>query len=83
MVSQMRMPFAMVSGFYDKQIPPERVRVLYRDLGSKDKVFIDLACTSHNAMWEPNRGLLFKASLEWLRDGTVNGVSEGEVKLGY
>lgn len=83
MVSQMRTPFAMVSGAHDKQIPPERVRVLYQDLGSKDKVFIDLACTSHNAMWEPNRGLLFKASLEWLRDGTVNGVSEGQVKLGY
>ncbi len=82
-VSQMRTPFAMVSGAHDKQIIPERVRGLYRDLGSKDKVFIDLACTSHNAMWERNRGLLYKASLEWLRDGNVNGVSQGEVKLGY
>jgi pimeloyl-ACP methyl ester carboxylesterase len=83
MVSQMNTPFAMVSGPHDKQIPPERVRALYRDLGSKDKVFIDLACTSHNAMWEPNRLLLYRASLEWLRDGKVNGVGEGEVRLGY
>jgi hypothetical protein len=27
--------------------------------------------------------LLFKASLEWLRDGKVNGVTQGELKLGY
>jgi pimeloyl-ACP methyl ester carboxylesterase len=83
MVSQMRTPFAMVSGAHDKQIVPERVRALYQDVGSQEKVFIDLACTSHNAMWEPNRGLLFKASLEWLRDGKVSGVSAGEVRLGY
>ena len=29
------------------------------------------------------RLLLFKASLEWLKDGKVNGVSQGELKLGY
>jgi pimeloyl-ACP methyl ester carboxylesterase len=82
-VSKMQTPFAMVTGPHDKQVSSERVRALYGDLGSKDKVFIDLACTSHNAMWERNRGLLYKASLEWLRDGKVNGVSQGEVKLGY
>ena len=46
-------------------------------------MIIDLACSSHNAMWEKNRLLLFKASLEWLKDGKVNGMSEGELKLGY
>jgi len=34
-------------------------------------------------MWEKNHLLLFRASLEWLKDGKVNGVSEGELKLGY
>jgi len=29
------------------------------------------------------RLLLFKASLEWLKDGKVNGTSEGELRLGY
>ena len=62
---------------------PERVRQLYADLGSKQKVFIDLACSSHNAMWETNHLLLFQASLEWLRDGKVNGMSAGELRLGY
>jgi pimeloyl-ACP methyl ester carboxylesterase len=82
-VTKMQTPFLMVAGVHDKQVPPERVRELYADLGSKQKVFIDLACSSHNAMWEKNHALLFRASLEWLRDGKVNGTSEGELKLGY
>jgi pimeloyl-ACP methyl ester carboxylesterase len=82
-VARMQTPFLMVTGAHDKQVAPERVRDLYADLGSKQKVIIDLACSSHNAMWERNHLLLFKASLEWLRDGKVNGTSEGELKLGY
>ncbi len=82
-VAKMQTPFLMVTGAHDKQVAPERVRDLYADLGSKEKVIIDLACSSHNAMWERNRLLLFKASLEWLKDGKVNGTSEGELKLGY
>ena len=56
---------------------------LYADLGAKQKVLIDLACSSHNAMWEKNHLLLFQASLEWLKNGKVNGMSEGVIKLGY
>ena len=73
----------MISGQHDKQVAPQRVRDLFADLGSKDKVFIDLACSSHNAMWEKNHQLLFQASLEWLRDGTVQGRSNAELKIGY
>jgi pimeloyl-ACP methyl ester carboxylesterase len=82
-VSKMQTPFLMVAGVHDKQVTPERVRDLYTDLGAKQKVLVDLACSSHNAMWERNHLLLFRASLEWLRDGQVNGMSEGELKLGY
>jgi pimeloyl-ACP methyl ester carboxylesterase len=82
-VAKLQTPFLMVVGIHDKQVAPERVRELYADLGSKQKIIIDLACSSHNAMWEKNRLLLFKASLEWLKDGKVNGASEGELKLGY
>jgi pimeloyl-ACP methyl ester carboxylesterase len=81
-VARMQTPFLMVVGSHDKQVLPERVRELYADLGSKQKVLIELACSSHNAMWEKNRALLFKASLDWLRDGNVNGVTAGELKLG-
>jgi hypothetical protein len=62
---------------------PPRVHDLYADLGSKSKVLVDLACSSHNAMWEKNHRLLFQVSLEWLTKGTVNGAEQGVVRLGY
>lgn len=45
-------------------------------------LFVHGAGTPANAMWEKHHLLLFKASLDWLRDGKVNGVSQGEFKLG-
>ena len=83
MAAKMDTPMLMVSGAHDKKVLPDRVRELYADLGSPAKVFIDLACSSHNAMWERNHLLLFRASLEWLLLGTVNGMKSGMLKLGY
>jgi len=82
-VTKMRTPALLVAAAHDKQVPPAGVKTLFDDLGSTDKVYVDLACTSHNALWERNHLLLFKASLEWLRDGSVNGTKSGVVKLGY
>ena len=76
-------PTLMVTGQHDKQVPPDRVRDLYTDLAAPQKLFIDLACSSHNAMWEKNHLLLFRASLEWLTLGSVNGMKEGTLRLGY
>lgn len=76
-------PTLMVTGEHDKQVPPGRVRDLYADLGAERKVFVDLACSSHNAMWEKNHLVLFKASVEWLTKGTVSGMQAGMLKLGY
>jgi fermentation-respiration switch protein FrsA (DUF1100 family) len=83
LVANTQVPTLMVAGAHDKQVPPERVRELYADLGAREKVFVDLACSSHNAMWERNHLLLFRASLEWLTRGTVNGTKTGMLKLGY
>jgi pimeloyl-ACP methyl ester carboxylesterase len=82
-VAKVKTPFLMVAGIHDKQVPPERVREFYDDLGSQNKVLVDLACSSHNAMWEKNRGLLFKSTIDWLRDGKVNGTDRGVVRMGY
>jgi pimeloyl-ACP methyl ester carboxylesterase len=82
-VENMRTPTLMVAGAHDKQVAPERVREYFADLGAEDKVFVDLACSSHNAMWETNHLLLFRASLEWLTAGTVEGMKRGVVRLGY
>ena len=82
-VAKMQTPTLLVAGVHDRQVSPDRVRELYADLGSKDKVFIDLGCSSHNAMWEKNHLLLFKASLDWLMQGAVNTMKQGILKMGY
>ena len=82
-VAKMQIPTLMVAGAHDKQVNPDRVREFYTDLGSPKKVFVDLACSSHNAMWERNHLLLFRASVEWLTQGSVQGKQEGMLRLGY
>lgn len=82
-VGKTMIPTLMIAGQHDRQVSPDRVRELYADLGAPQKVFVDLACSSHNAMWERNHVLLFKASLDWLSQGTVNGMKDGIVRLGY
>ena len=82
-VSRMTAPTLMFAGIHDKQVSPDRVRQLYTDLGSPQKVFVDLGCASHNAMWERVHLQMFKASLEWLTSGTVNGTKSGILKMGY
>jgi pimeloyl-ACP methyl ester carboxylesterase len=82
-VMKQQTPLLVVAGVHDGQVPPARVRELYADYGGSQKVFVDLACSSHNAMWERNHRLLFDASLEWLEKGTVNGKVSGELRLGY
>ena len=76
-------PTLMVAGIHDKQVVPDRVKELYEDLGASQKVMIDLGCSSHNAMWEKNHLVLFRASREWLESGTVNGAREGTLTIGY
>jgi pimeloyl-ACP methyl ester carboxylesterase len=82
-VERMRTPTLMVAGIHDKQVVPERVHEYFADLGAEQKVLLDLGCASHNAMWETNHLLLFRASLEWLTAGTVEGMKQGVVRLGY
>jgi pimeloyl-ACP methyl ester carboxylesterase len=82
-VAKTNVPTLLVAGAHDKQVPPERVRDLYADLGSPEKLFVDLACSSHNAMWERNHLLLFQASLDWLTGTAVSGAKDGTSRLGY
>jgi len=82
-VSRTSTPMLIVQGAHDGQITPDRARALYEDLGSDEKVYVDLGCASHNAMWETVHSLMFDASTEWLLGGTVNGVSRGVLRMGY
>ena len=56
---------------------------LIDDLGSSSKVFLSVACATHFVVWEKQRHVLYRASLEWLTAGTVNGAKDGTVRLGY
>ena len=82
-VATARTPFLMVTGEHDKQVDPQRVRDLYQDWGGDSKVIIDLGCSSHNAMWEKNRQMLYQATVDWLRDGKVDGMSRGMLRMGH
>ena len=79
---KMQTPALMVAAVHDKQVDAARVHELYEDYGSPQKVVADLECTSHAAMWESDRLHLFRASLEWLRTGTVGGAQSGKITLG-
>jgi pimeloyl-ACP methyl ester carboxylesterase len=83
MVGAMQTPTLIIAAALDKQVTPERVRAAFDDLGAREKVLIDLGCASHNAMWESNHLTLFNASLEWLREGAVNGQRSGVLRLGF
>jgi pimeloyl-ACP methyl ester carboxylesterase len=83
--AKVRAPTLVAEGEFDQMTPhttPEAIRAAYADLGTRSKVFVNLACSSHFAMWETRHLVLFQSSLEWLRDGSVNGLTEGEVRLG-
>lgn len=49
-VATLQVPALLIAGVHDKQVTPDRVRELYADLGSRQKMLIDLGCASHNAM---------------------------------
>lgn len=83
LAKKLTMPTLLVAPVHDVQVVQDRVRELHADVGTAQKVMVDLARSSHNALWERNHLLLFRASLEWLERGTVNGQSSGTVRLGY
>jgi pimeloyl-ACP methyl ester carboxylesterase len=82
LAGKIQAPTLLLSGENDKQVLPENVRALYADLKTPHKVFAALACSSHPAAWETRHITLFQASAEWLLKGSVNGMSEGTLRLG-
>jgi pimeloyl-ACP methyl ester carboxylesterase len=82
-VRRTRTPTLLIAAVHDGQISADRVQALYEDLGAEQKVLVDLGCSSHAAMWERNHELLFKASLDWLTTGVIDGMEQGVVRMGY
>jgi pimeloyl-ACP methyl ester carboxylesterase len=85
LAAKLQKPTLVVEGENDAMSPasmPDSIRAAFADLGSPTKVYADLPCSSHFAMWETHHLAMFEASLQWLRDGMVNGVAGGEVQIG-
>jgi pimeloyl-ACP methyl ester carboxylesterase len=83
MIGRTKTPTMIIAGALDAQVRPDRVRLAYDDLGTSEKVLVDLGCSSHNAMWEKHHLKMFAASLDWLTKGSVAGTSAGVIRLGY
>ena len=53
-------------------------RDLHEDLGSPNKVLLAVSCATHFVVWEKQRRVLYRASLEWLQNSHLNGASSGQ-----
>ena len=52
-------------------------RALFADIGSENKVMVEVACASHFLNWERRHKVLHEASKHFLRHGSVHGVKRG------
>ena len=53
---------------------------LFEDLGSLNKIFLRIAGASHFMQWERGRHIKRKAVLEFLKNGTLQGVTRGKFR---
>lgn len=74
---QIAAPTLIIRGEFDTQAPELPQRDLFADLGTDYKVFVKVACASHNLVWENQHMILLHASEEWLREGTFAQQSTG------
>lgn len=51
----------------------------WKGLGSKDKLFVKIACASHFLQFERARYALHRIAREWFREGAVAGFHTGEL----
>ena len=71
-------PTLVVAGEFDRI---EERRTVHAQLGSRDKVFLNVACGSHFMLWEKQRAVLHAASLEWLLYGRAGKVRRGTLRV--
>ena len=77
LAAKIQAPLLLLSGEFDLEVLPQRVRELFADAGSASKVFINIECASHYVPYETQHTVLLRSAKEWLLHGTVIGVSSG------
>ena len=71
-------PTLVIRGDLDQIVPLPGVQALYSDLvAAPQRVFVHVACASHNLVWENQHMALLNASVEWLQQGTYQGQFSG------
>jgi pimeloyl-ACP methyl ester carboxylesterase len=78
LAGRVRAPALVIVGEFDRLAERKSV---YDQLGSQQKVFVNVACASHFMLWEMQHRALHDASLEWLRDGRLKGLTRGELRV--
>lgn len=53
---------------------------LFDDLGAHEKVFMSVAGGTHFMNWEKQRRVLHKASIDWLKSGSLGGATMGSFR---
>ncbi len=75
---QVKAPTLVILGDLDATVPPVQGSNLFADLVSvPQKVFVHVACTAHQIVWENQHMVLLDASVEWLKQGTYRGNFNG------
>jgi pimeloyl-ACP methyl ester carboxylesterase len=78
LTSKVVTPTLIVVGEHDR---PDKRRVVYDQISSKGKVFVNVACASHFMVWEKQHHVLHATSVEWFTHGHVQNVNRGEFRV--
>jgi len=72
-------PVLIIYGELDTQVaaPPFSVPALYSAISGERKLMFRVACTGHFMVWESQRRVLHHISKQWLKHGTVEGLTTG------
>jgi pimeloyl-ACP methyl ester carboxylesterase len=76
---RVRVPTLIMVGELDGLI--SSMRLLYEDLGTQNKVLIEIACASHQMVWEYQHRILHQASKEWLQDSAIKRRHQGKLRV--
>jgi len=79
MVSNISVPTLIIDGEFDTNVPATMPR-LYDDLTGipQHKLLFMVACSGHFMVWERQAKVLFHISSEWLKQGDVDGYTNGK-----
>ncbi|MEM9493627.1 MAG: alpha/beta fold hydrolase, partial [Myxococcota bacterium] len=80
-ISEVTAPILVAGSECDNLAAEPGVRALYDTLGSTDKVRVNMAGGGHAMILQSMAPLLLELTIEWLRDGQVDGRTTGAVDV--